>query len=164
MVRAKLRWTLLPMALLASCAIPNTLDMLGDSSPPAEFGRPAWVRAVAGVGGWVGGIVGGVASVVLLPITYPLSLAAGDELTDHAADEVILFPAMTLAAGGHAALGLPADLIDWTFRRVWIGGADPDPIVEYDFIPMSGASIPRQEQFSAKVESESEAQPEATGK
>lgn len=162
MVRATVRWALLPLLLSTACAIPNTIDMLDDSSPPNEFGRPGWVRTVAGVGGWIGGITGGVVSVVLLPVTYPLSLVAGDELTDHAADEVILFPATTLAAGGHAALGMPADLVDWMFRRVWIGGPDPDPVARFDHVPLDDPQLPTAEpDMAPPTEPEPATDPEA---
>jgi hypothetical protein len=124
---------------LGACAIPNTVDNLGAASPPPEFGRPWWVRACAGVGGWTGGIVGGVASVVLLPVTYPLSLLADDGLGEHAAEEFLLFPAVGLAAVGHCAIGTPPDLVDYVFRRAW-KAAPPQPT--YDLIPLEGPQLP----------------------
>ena len=70
MLRRLSRWSVLPLLLIASgCAIPNTIEALGDRSPPPEFGRPGWVRAFAGVGGWIGGIVGGVVSIGVLPVS-----------------------------------------------------------------------------------------------
>lgn len=141
MMRRPTRWTLLPILLLGSCAIPNTIEMLGDSSPPPEFGRPLWVRTFAGIGGWAGGIVGGVASIATLPLTYPLSLMAEDGLGEHSADELILAPAVGLSAAGHAAFGLPADLIDWTFRRAWIDSVDP--VTSYELIPLDGPALPK---------------------
>jgi hypothetical protein len=127
--------------MCTSCAIPNTIEMLGDRSPPPEFGRPAWVRTCAGIGGWVGGIIGGVASIATLPITYPLSLWADEGLGEHSADELILAPAVGLAAVGHAFLGLPADLIDWTFRRAWIDNIDP--VTGFTLTPLDGYEVPK---------------------
>lgn len=152
MVRAKLLRvvSVLTLLWLPSCAVPSTISMLDDSAPPPEFGRPAWVRGCAGVGGWLGGIAGGVVSVVLLPITWPLSELAGDELTDHAKDEVIMFPAITFAAGGHAALGMPADLLDYTFRRVWWQLPDPDPIGAFEYMPVEAPQLPEREASEAR--------------
>src|SRR5688500_13732079 len=65
-------------AILPACTIARTIDRLQDRSPPPEFGRPGWVRTIAGVGAWTGGVLGGIASIVLLPVTYPVSLLAGD--------------------------------------------------------------------------------------
>jgi len=135
------RWSLLPVLLLGACSIPNTIEQLGDSNPPPEFGRPAWVRTTAGVGGWVGGIIGGVASVVLLPVTWPLSELCDEGLGDHAQDELILFPATGLAAGGHALFGFPADLLDWTFRRAWVDA--PNPVTSFEYTPLEAPEIPR---------------------
>lgn len=134
--------SLLPFAaLLGSCTISDTVDTLRDHSPPPEFGRPYVVRFCAGVGGWVGGAIGGVLSIVSLPITYPLSLLAGDGLGEHTRDEFLLFPATTLAAVGHCLLGTPADVLDWTFRRAWV--ASPDPVTSYEFVPMEGPMVPQ---------------------
>ncbi|MCK5944118.1 MAG: hypothetical protein KAI24_19185 [Planctomycetes bacterium] len=135
------RWSLLPVLALGACTIPNTIEQLDDSSPPAEFGRPAWVRTTAGVGGWLGGIVGGVASIVLLPVTWPLSELCDEALTDHAQDQFLLFPATGLAAGGHALFGFPADFLDFTFRRIWVDG--PQPVYEFDYVPLDAPEIPR---------------------
>ena len=129
------------MLLAGACAIPTTIDTLGDRSPPPEFGRPGWVRTCAGVGGWLGGVVGGVASIVLLPVTYPISLLADDGLGEQASGEFVLFPAVGLAAVGHCALGFPADLVDWTFRRAWVDG--DDPVAAYDFVPLDGPEVPK---------------------
>lgn len=135
------RWSVLPVLMFTSCAIPNTIEMLGDRSPPPEFGRPGWVRAVAGVGGWVGGIIGGVASIATLPISYPLSLWADEGLGEHSADELILAPAVGMAAFGHTLFGLPVDLFDWTFRRAWIDNIDP--ITDFNLTPLDGYEVPR---------------------
>ena len=129
-------------ALLSSaCAIPNTIDTLDDLCPPPEFGRPAWVRVCAGTGAWIGGIFGGVASIVLLPITYPMSLLADDGLGEHASSEFMLFPALGGAAVGHCLLGTPPDVLDYLFRRVWVG--TEDPVMQYDFVPLPGPAIPK---------------------
>ena len=133
--------SILLSCLLGACAIPNTIEALDDRSPPPEFGRPGWVRVPAGVGAWIGGIVGGVASIVVLPITYPLSLIADDGLGEHAASEFMLFPAMVGASIGHAVLGTPLDLVDYTCRRMW---CDPSPpLTNYEFVPMQDAAPPQ---------------------
>lgn len=125
--------------LLASCTIPNAVESLGDSCPPAEFGRPGWVRVCAGTGAWIGGAVGGVISIVALPITWPLSWLAEDELGERGSSEFLLAPAVGGAALGHAALGAPADVLDWVFRRAWVGG--PDPVTSYEFVPMPDPAV-----------------------
>lgn len=130
------------LALLASaCAIPNTIESLDSAQPPPEFGRPAWVRVCAGTGAWVGGITGGLVSIVLLPITWPISELAGDALGEQGKSEFLFFPAMGLAAVGHGFLGMPADVLDWTFRRVWVGGTDP--VNSYEWVPMPAAEKPK---------------------
>ncbi len=130
---------LLPL-LCCSCAVTRAIDSLDDRSPPPEFGRPGWVRGFASVGAWGGGIFGGLVSVVLLPITWPLSEIAGEGLGESKGD-VMLFPAVTCAAAGHALLGLPVDFIDYTCRRMW---TDPTPMPAntYELIPMEGAVVP----------------------
>ncbi len=140
MMRRPSRWSLLPALLLGACAIPNTVEQLGDSSPPPEFGRPAWVRATAGFGGWVGGVIGGVGAIALLPITWPLSEVCEDELGEQSKEDLMLFPATGLAAVGHAALAAPADLIDWSCRRVWT--EQPDPVTRFDATPMDAVELP----------------------
>jgi len=132
---------LLPALICTSCAIPNTVEMLGDHSPPPEFGRPAWVRACAGVGGWVGAIVGGVISIGTLPVTYPLSLAADEGLGEHSSDELILAPAIGMSAVGHCLFGIPADFVDWTFYRAWV--TPHDPVTDYDWTPLDPMALPK---------------------
>jgi hypothetical protein len=130
--------------LLGSCAIPNAIEQFDDRCPPPEFGRPAWVRVCAGAGAWAGGIAGGVVSIVLLPITYPLSLLAEDGFSEHASSEFLLFPAIGGAAVGHCLLGVPMDSIDWVFRRAWTeshGATD-----SYEMVPMPGPAVPPAEQ------------------
>lgn len=127
--------------LLGACAIPNTIAGLGDTSPPPEFGRPGWVRFCGSVGAWVGGLGGGVLSIVALPVTYPLSLLAGDNLADNGKNEFLLFPATTLAAIGHAMLGGGTDVLDYTFRRAWVGS--DDPTTSYSFVPMEPPAMPK---------------------
>lgn len=141
MTRRLSRWSVIPVLMLGACSIPNTIEQLGDSNPPPEFGRPAWVRTTAGVGGWIGGIIGGVASIALLPITWPLSELCDEALEDHAQDEFLMFPATGLAAGGHALFGGPADLLDYTFRRAWIDS--PSPVTSFDYTPLDAPEIPR---------------------
>jgi hypothetical protein len=141
MKRRLSRWSLVPILLLGSCAIPNTIEMLGDTSPPPEFGRPAWVRACAGFGGWVGGVIGGVASVATLPITYPLSVWADEGLGEISQGELLLAPAVGLAAVGHCALGLPADFVDWLFYRAWVDQIDP--VTSYELVPLEPPKLPK---------------------
>lgn len=132
---------LLPLAmLLGACAIPNAIDALDQHSPPPEFGRPMWVRVPAGVGAWVGGIVGGVVSIVCLPVTWPISELASDGLGEHGGAEFLFAPAITGAALGHCVFGLPPDLLDWSFRRVWVGTSDS--MTSYEFIPLPGPIMP----------------------
>ena len=131
------------LSALGACSIPNTIDLLGDTQPPPEFGRPAWVRTCAGIGGVVGGVIGGVGSIVLLPITWPISELASEGFGEHAADEFLLFPAIGLAAAGHSLFGLPADVLDYTFRRAW--GDQPDPVTSYELVPMPAPGLPTSE-------------------
>lgn len=129
--------------LLGSCAIPESIETLGETSPPPEFGRPFYVRFFAGTGAWIGGIIGGAASIVILPITYPLSLLADDGLSEKSQAEFMFFPATGCAALGHALFGAPVDGLDWAFRRAWTDS--PDPVTKYEFMPMPGPSVPRAE-------------------
>ena len=122
------------LASLAACAIPRTVDRLEERCPPPEFGRPGWVRACAATGAWVGAITGGVLSIVLLPVTYPVSLLAGDALSEGSREEFLLFPAVGLAATGHFLFGGPPDLIDHVFRRAWF--TEPMPENTYELVPM----------------------------
>lgn len=139
-----------PGLLLAACAIPNHIESMGAAAPPAEFGRPAWVRTCAGVGAWCGGIVGGAVSIVLLPVTWPISALAGDSLGEQGKDEFLFFPAMSLAAVGHAFLGVPPDLLDYTFRRAW--SSAPDPVNSYEWMPMPAAVLPQAAPTTAGAE------------
>lgn len=150
MLRRLTRWSVLPALLLCGCAIPRVIDTLDDTSPPPEFGRPGWVRTVAGVGGWFGGIVGGIASIVFLPVTYPLSLLADDGFGESSSDEFLLFPATSLAALGHCFVGLPADVVDWGLRRAWVGSQDP--VMSYDMIPLEGPRLPQPRTAAAEAE------------
>jgi len=126
--------------LLGSCAIPNTIVQLDDRCPPPEFGRPGWVRVCAGTGAWVGGVVGGVVSIVLLPITWPVSLLAGDGFSEQASSEFMLFPAIGGAAFGHAFLGVPADSLSWIFWRAWTDSSSP--AYSYEMVPMIAPAVP----------------------
>ena len=132
---------LLCCALPGACALPNTIEALGDRSPPPEFGRPAWVRTAAGVGAWVGGIAGGVVSIVLLPVNYPLGLLADDGLGEHGGNEFLLWPAIGGAALGHALLGAPMDSVDWMFRRAWTGGGTAIENT-YEVVPLAPVELP----------------------
>lgn len=133
-------WLVLLPLLCCSCAVSRTIDELDERSPPPEFGRPGWVRTFATVGAWAGGIVGGAVSVVLLPVTWPLSEVAGEGLGG-AKSDVMLFPALTCAAAGHALFGLPVDFVDYTCHRMWVG-ATPMPDNSYELIPLEGPAVP----------------------
>ena len=141
MTRRLRRWILLPALCLGACSIPKTIEQLDESCPPPELGRPGWVRGVAQVGSWVGGAVGGVGSIVLLPITWPLSELSDDQLEDQAQDELLWFPATGLAALGHAALGAPADGLDYVFRRAWF--AAPSEETDFDATPLAAPAQPQ---------------------
>lgn len=135
--------TCLPLCglLLGACAIPNTIDSLDARNPPPEFGRPGWVRTSAGIGAWIGGIGGGIASIVVLPITYPLSLLADDGLGEQASSEFVLWPALGGAALGHCLLGIPTDVVDYLFRRVWIGN-ETEVENSYQVMPLDPPAVP----------------------
>ncbi len=151
-----MRALLLPfVSLFASCAVPSVIGRLDDRSPPPEFGRPGWVRVCAQVGAWGGGLIGGVASVVVLPVTYPLSLLAGDELAEGGSSEFLLFPAIGGAALGHFFLGAPPDVVDYVFRRAWVDR--PDPTNSYELIPLDGFEVPRSDPPTPPAEVPNEA-------
>ena len=137
-------FTVVCLAALSSCVIPRTVDRLQERNPPPEFGRPEWVRASAGTGAWVGGVLGGVVSVVLLPVTYPLSLLAEDGLGEAGSEELMFFPAIGLAATGQFLFGTPPDLVDFMFRRAW--ESNPPPPNTYELIPMQPPSLPQLEE------------------
>ncbi len=126
--------------LFASCAIPTTIECLGDRCPPPELGRPGWVRGCAGVGAWIGGIFGGALSIVLLPINYPLSLLAEDGLGENGKNEFLLWPAMGCASIGHAFLGGPPDIVDYVFHRAWVNNPE-DPVNSYELVPLPGPEV-----------------------
>ena len=107
------------LAGLASCSFPAVTANLREESPPPELGRPEWVTAPANVGSIVGGAVGGIASIVLLPITWPISLLAEEPLGQDR-DEFLFLPVSLGAGAGHFLLGAPFDTLDWSFRRAWI--------------------------------------------
>ena len=121
--------------LLSGCTVSHGIDTLASACPPPEFGRPLWVRFFAGTGAWIGGIAGGVVSVAALPITYPISL-----LAENGQAEFLFFPAMGGAAVGHALLGGASDVVDYTFRRAWVGS--DDPVTRYDYVPAEGPPLP----------------------
>lgn len=131
------------LLVLPACVVQRTVGNLQERCPPAEFGRPGWVRACAGTGAWIGGIVGGVFSIVLLPVTYPVRLLAGDSLGETTSDEFLLFPATGLAATGHFLFGAPPDLLDHVFRRAWVD--EPPPVNTYDLVPMAPPDRPATE-------------------
>jgi hypothetical protein len=126
------------LLLLGSCAIPDAIGRLEDC-PPTEFGRPAWVRACAGVGGWVGGVLGAVASVVVLPVTWPVSLACGDSMRGQARTEFLFWPVTAGASAGHFMFGATPEALDFAFRRAWVG--DAAPTNSYELVPMAPPKV-----------------------
>lgn len=122
------------LLLAPACSVSDAVGKLQADSPPAELGRPGWVRTSAGTGAWLGGVVGLAASVVLLPITYPLSLLS-DEPLGMAKQEFLWFPTYFGAATGHFLLGVPTDFLDFTFYRAWAGTPSPAER-DYGFTPM----------------------------
>jgi hypothetical protein len=143
------------LAMLASgCTVSDSVDRLQDHDPPPEFGRPGWVRTFAGVGGWVGGVAGGVVSVVLLPITWPISLLTDEGFGDDTRSEFLWWPATTGASLGHALIGTPPDLIDYVFRRAW--KSETPPVNTYELVPMQ----PGGEQGEQPMQTQRSAEPE----
>lgn len=126
------------LALLASCSVPDVPGTLDRESPPQELGRPGYVRTTARVGSWIGTLVGGVVSIVVLPITWPISKLV-DEPLGKSQDEFLFMPLTMGASGGHFLLGAPFDGIDWIFRRAWVG-SDIEP--GYEFTPMAPTAQP----------------------
>jgi hypothetical protein len=115
--------------LSCACSVPSLVESLDDRSPPPDFGRAGWVRGVAKVGAWIGAVPGTVASGVLLPVTWPLSLAVEDGIDGGSADEFLLFPMLACASVGHSLFALPCDAVDYVGRRVW---SAPSPLPSRD--------------------------------
>lgn len=132
------------LLVLTGCTLPETVENLERENPPPDLGRPGFVRVGARAGAWVGGVVGGVASIVLLPVTYPLSLLAECPL-GYSKNEFRFAPASMGAAAGHWAIGAPLDVLSYVFYRAWVNqSCEP---ASYDYVPMSppvgpGASTP----------------------
>jgi len=107
------------------CHAPGMPDQLREGSPTPTLGRPAWVRAAAGYGSAAGMTLGSVFSVALMPVTWPLARACSSHLSEAAESEFLWFPASSLSAVGHAAIGAPADFFDYALRRAWSDRTDP---------------------------------------
>jgi len=122
--------------LMSACTLPHAAETLASEAPPPELGRPGWVRESAGAGAWVGGVFGGVAAVVLLPVTYPLSVAAAEPL-GYSEQEVLFAPITMFASAGHFLVGAPLDMIDFTVRRAW-----EDEPAPYDYEHTPAAAPP----------------------
>ena len=128
-----LRVSALPLLLsLVACSATDAIGTLGEE-PPQDHGRPGFVRTGAKVGSWIGALPGAVCSVVLLPITYPISLLA-DEPLGMSGKEFLFFPMTGFAAAGHFVIGAPLDSVHWVFYRAWTDQPSP---AGYDFVPMS---------------------------
>jgi hypothetical protein len=140
--------------LCSACTVPYATDTLSSEGPPPELGRPGWVRAFAGVGGWIGAVGGAVVSVATLPVTFPITLLA-DEPLGYSKTEFMFAPVTMVASGGHFLFGAPADLVDYTFRRAWVEGV-PEP--DYSYTPMPPPPSPTVEE--ELIESGAPAEPE----
>jgi hypothetical protein len=66
---------------------------------------------------------------VLLPVTWPLSLAVDDGLDGGSSEEFLLFPALACASVGHSLFALPCEFVDYFGRRVW---SAPSPLPSRD--------------------------------
>lgn len=106
------------LAFLAACSAPGVVADLGEAPPP-ELGRPGWVRTSARVGAWLGAVPGAAVSVVLLPVTYPISLLAEEPL-GYSRTEFLFAPVTLGASIGHFALGAPADALHYLGYRAWV--------------------------------------------
>jgi hypothetical protein len=122
------------------CAIPTAIGSFDEACPPPELGRPQWVRVGAEAGTWIGGAIGGVLSIVGLPVTWPLSLLAGDKLGDSGKTEFLFFPALSGAAVGHGFLGGACDVVDFVFYRGWCG--EEGVVGEYELVPQPEPVLP----------------------
>jgi hypothetical protein len=128
------------LLLLQACGTTGVASR-ADREPPAEFGRPGWVRGTAGFGGWIGGVLGGVVSVVVLPITYPITLVCDDGIGDSSRNEVLLWPVSAFATAGHFVLGTPPDVVDFVVRRAWVRDeAKQNPFEHIPAEPASGST------------------------
>lgn len=117
---------------LSACTLPETIASLEQENPPPAFGRPGIVRYSARTGAWLGGLAGGVASIVLLPVTYPVSLLAECPL-GYSKSEFLFAPAHMGAAAGHWVFGAPPDVLHWVFYRAWVDqSCEP---ASYDYVP-----------------------------
>lgn len=127
------RAVLASVLLLAACTLPETIQNLEREDPPPELGRPGFVRMAARTGAWAGGLVGGVGSVLLLPITYPVSLLAECPL-GYSKTEFRWGVASMGASAGHWLLGAPLDVFHYVFWRAWVNqSCEP---ASYDYVPM----------------------------
>jgi hypothetical protein len=119
--------------LVSACTLPETVENLERENPPPDLGRPGFVRVAARTGAWTGGAVGAVASLVLLPITYPISLLAECPL-GYSKAEFRWAPVSVGAAAGHWLLGAPLDALHYVFYRAWVNqSCEP---AGYDYVPM----------------------------
>ena len=127
-----------PVLLLGLATGGCTVTALDEYCPPPDLGRPGWVRASAGFGGWIGGGLGAVGSLALLPITYPVSLLAEEPL-GYSRDEFRYMPITMCASAGHYLFGAPPDLFHFIFYRAWV---EQDETPGYGFTPMSKRKLP----------------------
>ena len=121
------------LSCLCACSAPKVVSDLDGESPPPELGRPGWVRVTAKVGAVAGAGVGAVASLILLPITFPISLLA-DEPLGRSKEEFLFAPVSIGASTGHFLLGAPADGVHFVLVRAW---RDEPPPMSYDYTPVS---------------------------
>ena len=142
--------------LLPACSAPRILDDLQTEAPPPELGRPAWVRGIAGLGGWIGAAVGGVVSIAALPITYPISLLA-DEPLGYSKTEFLLGPMVMGASTGHFVFGAPPDMLHFVFYRAWTDTPRPPDYTYTPTRPPVGPGAPEPETATPEPEAPSPA-------
>jgi hypothetical protein len=119
-----MRSALVPILLASACSLPQVTDDLAQHAPPPDLGRPGYVRVAAQTGAIAGGGIGAVASIVLLPVTWPLSLLAAEPL-GVSQQELMFAPVSFGAATGHFLLGAPVDGLDFVVRRAWTDEPEP---------------------------------------
>jgi len=128
------------IGLSSSCMVHDTVQNLEAVSPPPAHGRAGWVRTGAAAGGWAGGLIGGAFAIIILPITYPISLIAADDFQAHSQREFLLFPAVTGTGFGHFVIGAPLDGLDYVFRRMWVSEKPAEN--GFELVPMGPPAEP----------------------
>lgn len=133
------------MVVLAACSVPRALSELQSEGPSPELGRPGWVCSTARAGSWIGAGVGAVGSVVLLPLTYPVSLLVDEPLSDSKGG-FCYAPIVGGASVGHFLFGAPADALHFIGYRAWV----TDPPSTGGYTPMKPPVGPKAEEPAKK--------------